>query len=331
MKKENDDIYDPSYSDMLRVAFTSEFRRGKLQDLVALLSGRNFDTKQYEDVIIQDSFTRMKSAVMRFMNETNFKRFLMIIRSAGFVDASMIGSQNALNVAYILYLTLRDQKVRAEDIERLVRRWFVMSVLTGRYSGSPESTIDYDIRQIDAQGIESYSDSLIRGELSEAFWNAGLPQSMDTSASSSPYFRVFQAAQIRLNDKGFLSRDITVRELVEVKSDVHHIFPREYLKKHGMTRGQYNQIANYVVAQSEINIAIGKKDPATYFQQVLDQCNGGKKRYGNIVDADELHENFRMNCIPDGLEQIDFEGYRTFLDQRRKLMAQKIKRYFEAL
>ena len=47
----NEDIYDPSYTDMLRVAFTSQFRRGKLQDLVALLSGRNFETKQYEEVI----------------------------------------------------------------------------------------------------------------------------------------------------------------------------------------------------------------------------------------------------------------------------------------
>ncbi len=331
MRRENDDIYDPSYSDMLRVAFTTEFRRGKLQDLVALLSGRNFETKQYEDAIIQDSFTRMKSAVLRFINETHFKRFLMIIRSAGFVDASMIGSQNALNVAYILYLTLRDQKLPAEEIERLVRRWFVMSVLTGRYSGSPESTIDYDVRQIDAQGIESYAESLIRGELSDAFWNAGLPQSMDTSASSSPYFRVFQAAQIKLNDKGFLSRDISVRELIEVKSDVHHIFPRDYLKKQGMTRGQYNQIANYAVAQSEINISIGKKEPSVYIAQVLDQCNGGKKRYGNITNIDELRENFRMNCIPDGVEKMGFEDFRTFLDERRKLMAQKIKKYFEAL
>jgi hypothetical protein len=40
LKTENDDLYDPSYTDMLRVAFTSEFKRGRLQDLVALLSGR---------------------------------------------------------------------------------------------------------------------------------------------------------------------------------------------------------------------------------------------------------------------------------------------------
>jgi hypothetical protein len=84
---------------------------------------------------------------------------------------------------------------------------------------------------------------------------------MNTSVASSPYFRVFEAAQVKMNDLGFLSRDITVRELIEVKSDVHHVFPRDYLKKNGLARGQYNQIANYVVAQSEINIAIGNKKP----------------------------------------------------------------------
>ncbi|HEY3324739.1 MAG TPA: DUF262 domain-containing protein [Planctomycetota bacterium] len=331
LRKENDDIYDPAYTDMLRVAFTTEFRRGKLQDLVALLSGRNFETKQFEEAIIEDSFTRLKAAVLRFMNETHFKRFLMIIRSAGFVDASMIGSQNALNFAYILYLTLRDQKMADGEIERFVRRWFVMSVLTGRYSGSPESTIDYDIRQIHLLGIAVYSDSVLRGALSDAFWESGLPQAMDTSVASSPYFRIFQAAQIKMNDKGFLSRDFSVRELIEVKSDVHHVFPRAYLKKQGLNRGQYNQIANYVVAQSEINIAIGNKEPQVYFSDLLKQCSGGKKKYGNITDSDELSGNLRMNCIPEGTEEMSFAEYPVFLTARRKLMAQKIRAYFEEL
>ena len=38
LRKENDDIYDPSYVDVLRVAFTSKFSRGKMADLVSLLS-----------------------------------------------------------------------------------------------------------------------------------------------------------------------------------------------------------------------------------------------------------------------------------------------------
>nr|WP_199194327.1 DUF262 domain-containing protein [Pleurocapsa sp. CCALA 161] len=47
LKSVNDDLYAPSYTDMLRVAFTSEFKRGRLEDLVALLSGRNFETRSY--------------------------------------------------------------------------------------------------------------------------------------------------------------------------------------------------------------------------------------------------------------------------------------------
>ena len=122
LRRENDDIYDPSYTDMLRVAFTSEFQRGRLQDLVALLSGRNFETKQYEESIAEDSFRRLREGIMNFMNESLFKRFVMIIRSAGYVDASLIGSQNALNFAYIIYLALYAQKRNADDIEHAVRR-----------------------------------------------------------------------------------------------------------------------------------------------------------------------------------------------------------------
>lgn len=331
LRNENDTLYDPSYTDMLRVAFTSEFRRGRLQDLVALLSGRNFETKQFEEAIVESSFSRLKQGISQFMNETHFKRFIMIIRSAGFVSSDMIGSQNALNFAYILYLTLRGQGMPNADIERFVRKWFVMSVLTGRYSASPETTFDYDIRQIDAQGIQAYADNVIKGELSEAFWDATLPQELNTSAASSPHFRLFQAAQVKMNDRGFLSRDITARELVEIKCDVHHLFPRDYLKKKGLSKGQYNQIANYVLAQSEINIAIGNKEPKIYFTQILEQCNGGPKLYGNISNMSELQENLQMNCIPADMEKMTVDDYPVFLAERRKLIAQKIKNYFVSL
>lgn len=331
LKSDSCDLYVPSYTDMLRVAFTSEFKRGKLQDLVALLSGRNFETKQYEDAIIEDSFDRLRQGIDRFMNETNFKRFIMIIRSTGFVNISMIGSQNALNSAYILYLTLRSQNMSNADIERFVRRWYIMSVLTSRYSGSPESTFDSDIRQIHLLGIQAYLDSIISGQLSEAFWDVVLPQALDSSVTSNPAFSVFQAAQVKMNDKGFLSNDITVRELIEIKSDVHHIFPKDFLKRGGMTRGQYNQIANYVIAQTDINIPIRNKEPQVYFNEVIQQTKGGQKRYGNITDFDMLRENLRGHCIPEGIENMTLTDYPKFLAERRKLMAQKMKIYFNSL
>jgi hypothetical protein len=331
LKNENDDIYDPSYTDMLRVAFTSEFKRGKLQDLVALLSGRNFETKQFEESIAEASFAGLKRGVLNFINETHFKRFVMIIRSAGFVDASLIGSQNALNFAYILYLTLRSQGKPAADIESAVRRWFVMSALTGRYSGSPESTIDFDIRQMHEQGFDAFSPATFAGELSDAYWDALLPQEMNTSSSTSPYFRVFQAAQVKLGDRGFLSRDITVRDLILNKCDVHHLYPRNHLKGKGLNRGRYNQIANYALAQSEINIAIGDKAPLVYFRELAEQCSDGKKKYGGINNLDELKANLTENCIPESMLSPNVPDYDSFLEQRRKLMATKIKTYFQTL
>ncbi|HEU0188968.1 MAG TPA: DUF262 domain-containing protein [Gallionella sp.] len=331
LKNENDDIYDPSYTDMLRVAFTSEFKRGKLSDLVALLSGRNFETKQFEDSIAEQSFGRLKDGVMNFISETHFKRFVMIIRSAGFVDASLIGSQNALNFAYILYLTLRVQGKPPADIETAVRKWFAMSMLTGRYSGSPESTIDFDIRQMHEQGFDTYGTVTFAGEMSDAFWNTLLPQQMNTSSSSSPYFRVFQAAQVKLGDHGFLSRDISVRDLILNKSDVHHLYPRNHLKGQGLNRGRYNQIANYALTQTEINIAIGDKAPEIYFRQVVEQCNSGKKKFGGITDIAELRANFAENCIPQSMMSANVPSYDSFLEERRELMAAKLKAYFQAL
>ena len=331
LRHEKEDLYDPSYTDMLRVAFTSEFGRGRLDDLVALLSGRNFETREFEETIAEESFRRLEAAILRFMNETDFKRFVMILRSAGFVNASMIRSQNTVNFAYILYLTLRAQQTNPAQIETLVRRWFVMSILTGRYTGSPETAFGVDIRNVAEQNAQEHLNAVERADLSDAFWGAGLPQQMDTSVASSPYFNVFLASQVKANDKGFLSSDHTVQTLLEGASHVHHVFPRNYLKTRGLARSRYNQIANYVVMQGEINIAIGDGPPATYFGALWRQCENGEPQYGGITDADVLRENLTAHCIPEGMEEADVGTYAGFLQKRRLLMASKIRDYYRSL
>ena len=131
--------------------------------------------------------------------------------------------------------------------------------------------------------------------------------------------------------KGFLSRDITVNDLIMNRSDVHHVYPRKHLKKQGLARGRYNQIANFVLAQSEINIAIGDKAPETYFTDLAKQCDGGPKKYGGITEREELCANLRMSCLPELLIDGVVPAYDDFLEQRRKLMALKIKAWFDAL
>ena len=331
LKDVNEDLYDPTYTDMLRVAFTSEFGRGRLQDLVALLSGRNFETREYEEAIAEQSFAKLKVGIVAFMKKTHFDRLTMILRSSGFLTSKLIRSQNAVNFAYILYLRGRTEQLPADDLERLVRRWYAMSILTGRYSGSPETAFDVDIRQIESQGLVPYVEAVIENELPDSYWTGMLPQLMDTSSSTSPYFIAYQAAQARLGDRGFLSTDITVRDLLLNRGDKHHVFPRKHLQKQGLSRGRYNQIANFVIAQSEINIAIGDKAPETYFGEIADQVNGGPKRYGGITDPERLRENFAHNCLPTCLLDGDVPAYDSFLAERRRLMALRIKQWFEVL
>jgi len=331
LKTENEDLYDPDYTDVIRVAFTSQFNRGRLSDLVSLLSGRNFETRTFEDSIAEQSFATLKSGVENFVNETNFKRFLMIIKSAGFISPKLVRSQNALNFAYILYLKLKDLGVNSTDIGSYVPRWFVYSILTGRYSGSPESFFDFDIKQIAGRSFAEYLKEKEDGELSDAFWNAALPQSLDTSVASSPYFNVFLAAQVKANDKGFLSRNILVSDLISLRGDIHHLFPKDYLKKNGLDRGKYNQIANYVYMQSEINIKVGNKPPQDYFKLINDQISDNNNSVSGISSQSELLENLKANCIPSEIMQMSIEDYPEFLTLRRRLMATKMKDYYFAL
>ena len=63
---EHEDIYVPDYTDVLRVAFTFKFLRGRIADLVSLLSGRDFNSRDYQEAIAEDSFVKLKEGVLEF-------------------------------------------------------------------------------------------------------------------------------------------------------------------------------------------------------------------------------------------------------------------------
>jgi len=332
LESKQDHLYDPTYTDVLRVVSISVFERGRMGDLVALLSGRNFETKTYEEDIARESFEKLRSGILAFVKKTHFERFTMILQSAGFVTSDLIISRNAVNFAYVVYLRGRSTSdLSADELEKLVRRWYAMSILTGRYSGATETIFDMDIKGIAQKGLREYVTSVITSELPETFWTEKLPSQMETTSTNSPYFIAFLAAQAFLGDKGFLSKAITVRYLLLHSGDKHHIFPRKYLQGLGRSRSQYNQIANLAIAQSEINIAIGDKSPKDYLSELLEQVNGGPVRYGGITDMETLRENFEQNALPDYLLQGHVPDYETFLKDRRQLMAQRIKKWFESL
>lgn len=334
LRNDNESIFDPSYEDMLRVSFVHMFSRGKLKDLVSLLSGRDFETRDYKEEIAEESFSKLTEGIKHFMHQYYFEQFILAIKSAGFINSKLINSQNALDFSYVIYLKLAlSGEVDKTKIKRCVAKWFTMSILTGRYSSSPETRMDQDIRNINDKGVINYLNEIENAELSDAFWDFGLPQKLDTPNSTAPALSTFFAAQIVKGDKGLFSPNSSVRDLFGV-SDVHHIFPKDYLKKTEFldNRSIYNQVANYTYLDTPINIAVGNKAPNIYFKEAFESALKDGIVYGNHMSVDELKSNLIENCIPLDIVNWDYNDYRNkFLVERRKLMAKKIKEYYNNL
>lgn len=334
LRNDTGSIYDPSYEDMLRVSFIHMFSRGKLKDLVSLLSGRDFETRDYKEEIAEDSFKKLTEGIKHFMHQYYFEQFVLAVRGAGFVSNKLISSQNVLDFAYVVFLKLAlSDEVGKTEIKRYVSKWLVMSILTGRYSASPESRMDQDIRNINEKGVIKYLEEIEKAELSDAFWEFGLPQKLDTPNSAAPALSAYFAAQIVLGDKGLFSATSTVRDLYGA-SDVHHIFPKAYLQRTGIldNRAIYNQVANYVYLDTPINITIGDKSPNVYFKDAFESAREKGTVFGYSMTEEELKDNLIMNCIPIEIENWDYNDYQAkFLVQRRKMMAKKIQDYYNKL
>ncbi|WP_062516808.1 GmrSD restriction endonuclease domain-containing protein [Demequina gelatinilytica] len=333
LKDDASDLYDPDYRDVIRVAGLQEFGRGRIDALVSYLSGRDFETRSFREDLALKSFERLESALDDFTNQYNFTQFLMVIQSSGFDTSSLITSRNALNFAYALFLRLRrDKDLPFGEVQRIVRRWFVMSMLTGRASGSVDTQFEQDIRRVRELGAGDYLATVEDSELSDAFWNVGLPQALDTSSTRSPYFRTFLASQVFTQARGFLSQNITVSQMLDGQGDIHHIFPKAYLEKSGIRdRSDKNQVANYVLAETAINIAISDKAPADYMSVIADQVSTGERRIGEIVSRDAVDRTLRESAIPESIWTATATEYQDFLEERRIRMSATMRDYYRSL
>lgn len=331
LKDDNETVYDPDCDDIIRVAFMHIFKRARLAELVQLLAGRDFETRDFREDIAEQTFQKMYDGVTHFINEYNFKQFMQTIRGAGFISPKMITSNMALDFAYALFLMLQDSDVPVANRKRIVQRWYVLSILTQRYSASPESAFAKDLKVISEVGIPQALKNIEDATLSDNFWQVALPQNLSYASSQNPTYLAYLAAQVTAGDNSLLSQNIRVSELITLGGDVHHIFPKKYLVENGFDRTQYNQTANYAYLDTPVNISIGKKAPKDYFSVALAQCGQETAESGSILNEKDLRANLALNCIPEDIFEMDYTRYDEFLEKRRSLMAQKIRNYYENL
>ena len=328
LKNETDDLYDPTYNDIIRVVGLTQFARGKLGDVVSLLSGRNFETRQDEKEIADLSFQKLEKGLYQFTNENKFKQFVQnILRGSGYDEPNMLIARNAVNYAYAMYLRLLDIGENHADANSLVRRLLAISLMTGRHSGGFETQFEQDIKRIQSAGdMAKFIATLEEQELSDVFWNSTLVDEFDKPTTNNPFWHMFIAAQNKLLKQSFLSKNNIARDLAT--DDIHHIFPKNYLVKHGYDKSKYNRIANFVHLRNDINISVSDLAPREYLGDVL---SGGNNHHSDIVNEAEMINNFEDNAIPKILLQAEVDDYDEFLRQRQVLMAEMVREYYKGL
>ena len=328
LKNETDDLYDPTYNDIIRVVGLTQFARGKLGDVVSLLSGRNFETRQDEKEIADLSFQKLEKGLYQFTNENKFKQFVQnILRGSGYDEPNMLIARNAVNYAYAMYLRLLDIGENHADANSLVRRLLAISLMTGRHSGSFETQFEQDIKRIQSAGdMAKFIATLEEQELSDVFWNSTLVDEFDKPTTNNPFWHMFIAAQNKLLKQSFLSKNNIARDLAT--DDIHHIFPKNYLVKHGYDKSKYNRIANFVHLRNDINISVSDLAPREYLGDIL---SGGNNHHSDIVNEAEMINNFEDNAIPKILLQAEVDDYDESLRQRQVLMAEMVREYYKTL
>lgn len=319
----------PGPDQLLRVAVATGFMRGRLKSVYQVLRGKDLETGDFSAERREVQFNRLKEAQAAVLDLTNWHQFLSCLVGAGFRSGELISSQTALLYAYAFYLIGRKEfKVPEHVLQRLIGRYFYATTLSGRYTSSPETVMDGDLNRIkDAAGAEAYlavMNKIIADALTSDFWNITLPNAMDSSSARNPELFSFHAAQNKLGAAVLFSHK-KVSDLLDpaIKTkrkalERHHLFPRAWLEKQGITDlKQINQTANFALLEWPDNSDIRDEAPAEYVPKL--RARFSEKDWRN------MHQ---MHALPDDWESMSYD---EFLQQRRGLMAQIIRKGFESL
>lgn len=202
---------EPSPDQLLRVSVGLAFKRARLKYVYSILRGKDLETEQFSDDRRLAQFNLLKDSQARVVNLQYWHDFMACIRQAGFRSGAMISSQNNLLFSYLLYLMGRTEySVPEFDLRGVIARWFFMSSVTGRFTGSPESAMEFDLARFrdvsDAQGFVDTLNQICDITLTSDFWNVTLPNDLATSSPRSPSLFAFQAAQVILDGRVLFSK-----------------------------------------------------------------------------------------------------------------------------
>lgn len=316
-------IIEPNPGQLLRVNVGLGFKRARLRHIYSILRGKDFETGEFNADLRDKSFDSIKSAQDKTLDLQNWHGFLQCVKMAGFRSSKMISSNISLLFAYTLFLIGKTEYDFDEfSLRKTIARFFFMSSLTGRYSGSQESVMESDLRRIaDLNNSDQFLAELNRiceVNLTNDFWDINLPNDLAISSSKSPSLYAYNASLVLLEAPALFS-NIKIADILDptihskqVMIERHHLFPRGYLKSNGITRQRdINQIANYAFVEYQDDSNISDSAPSAYTSAL-------KERFSDR----ELDSMYHFHALPYNWESME---YNEFLISRRILIAKVIQ------
>ncbi len=322
-------IIQPSPDQILRVAVATGFHRARLRSVYQVLRGKDVESGLFSEAKRDEQFGRLRAAQENVLNLNYWHDYLSCLRHAGYRGGEMISSENAVIYGYAVYLLGRLQcEVPLHQLMRLIQRWFVMSSVTARYSGSAESIMEEDLGRFKPADsptqFADVMDATIKRVLTPDFWTISLPADLESSSSRAPAFLAFLAAQCALGAPVLFS-DKKVRDVLDPALrpgkkaiDRHHLFPKGWLQKQGISDNKFqNQVANLSYVEWPENIAIKNTSPKDYVPKF-------RERFSDHAWT----LMYQHHGLFDGWEALTYD---QFLRERRQAMASIIRKWFAQL
>ena len=213
------------------------------------------------------------------------------------------------------YVALRQGSIKnAQERDRLLY-WYIHAFLWGRFAGSTETYLNQDLRALDAgpAALDRLLDQMRQ-------WRGDLRIRPDDFAGATLGARFYPLLYMLTRVWG--AQDwgtglaLSAHLLGKLSHlEVHHIFPKALLYKHGYARDEVNALANFCFLTQDTNLTISDTPPAVYFAQVERDHPGALASQWIPMDRD--------------LWQVD--RYRDFLAARRDLLAAAANRFLESL
>lgn len=235
----------------------------------------------------------------------------------GWCTRRWLPSANALiPLAYIL--RDRDGGFMKNEYEA-IRRYLCITGIRGLFRGSVESTINKFISPVRKVSSKKQRKALLifktiqKNELRPI-----KPEDiLKERGMYSPLMQAYLAYLLSNGVKTWLQEaplsDIAKRDINDPLA-VHHIFPREVLRSHGIEPDRINCMANYAVLSQADNAAIGDKDPKT----VYDALKGKAKDYADEQLFFILSE-----------ERDWIASYDAFLTRRAGALANRLNKFLK--